>query len=208
MIVTPTPANLTLPGSPVPRSRGIHASGLIRSIAAHMGVLKAEWVDDPDYIGDSREITDPTAILRICIGLAWEEWYLKQLIKDGVMKHPGEMTVDNIHMTPDGVSTRTPHCMSGEPLGRVTLLHEVKATYKSIRTVGDFTNQWMWLAQGKGYCKGAKTRFVKYHVLHLCGDYKMPIKPIAQCWNVEFTQAEIDENWSLLTEYKDYQENR
>ena len=206
MIATPTSAKITLPGPGTPRTRGTHASGLIRSIAAHMGVLKAEWVDDPDDIGDVREINDPTAILRICIGLAWEDFYIRHiLLKEGVVKHPGEMTVDGIHMTPDGESVDviiTPKRHS------VLTIHEVKATYKSIKTVGDFTNQWMWLAQGKAYCKGAKTRYCKFHVLHLCGDYKMPIKPVAQCWNIEFTQQEVDENWDLLREYRDFREER
>ena len=213
MIINPTPANVFIPPTPVPRGQGIHVSGLIRSIAAHMGVLKPEWVDDPDYIGDSREITDETAILRILIGLAWEELYISKILcADGVVKHPKEYVLDHIHMSPDGISGKVVHGVTtmwgpNRTVGSL-LVHEVKATYKSIKTTADFSKQWMWLTQGMAYCKGVGTREIRFHVLHLCGDYKMPIKPVAKCWDIEFTQKEIDDNWALMRDYRDYQEAR
>jgi hypothetical protein len=197
MIITPTPAKMFLPRSSVARSEGIHVSGLIRSIAAIMGILKPEWVDDPDYIGDIREITDPAAVLRICIGLAWEEWYISNILtRDGVADHPGEMCVDGVHMTPDGIST--------SPL----TIHEVKASYKSINTTADFSKQWMWLTQLKCYCKGARTLYGRFHVLHICGNYKFPLSPELKCWDIEFTKKEIDTNWELMREYRDYKEGK
>ena len=83
------------------------------------------------------------------------------------------------------------------------IVHEVKATYKSTRTVGDLSSQWMWLAQIKAYCKGLDTRHARLHVLFLCGDYTYPIKPVLKVWDIEFTQEEIDANWELLRDYRD-----
>jgi hypothetical protein len=158
-------------------------------------------------MADKREITDPVAILRICIGLAWEEYYLGMFLKGKVMKHPAERCVDGIHMSPDGVSKEwlerenVPH-----PGVMITRVHEVKATYKSINTVGDLSREWLWLTQVKAYCKGMKTTHANLHVLFICGDYKMPIRPMVKEWTLEFTQHEIDENWAMLREYRDYRE--
>jgi hypothetical protein len=209
MRVTPRPVELFLPPSPVARSKGVHQSAIIRSIAMEMGILKWDGVDEPT-MADVRHITDPVAIQRICIGLAWEEWYIPQILsREGIKKHPGEMCVDNIYMTPDGVGPGgviiTPEAIQNKRYPIVPcIIHEVKATYKSINTVGDLCSQWLWLSQVKGYCKGAGTRLARLHVMFLCGDYKMPIQPVTKAWDLEFTQKEIDDNWSLLKDYRDY----
>lgn len=197
MIVTPVVKSITLPPPSVPRGKGIHISGLIRGIAIEMGILKGDTSDDA-RLADVREITEPTAVLRICIGLAWEEFYINNILtRDGVVKHPGETRVDGIYMTSDGESLDV---VNGKHFIRI---HEVKATYKSAKTVADMGKNWMWLAQMKAYCVGAQTRFARLHVLLLCGDYKMPIRPMLQCWDIEFTQKEIDDNWDLLKSYRD-----
>jgi hypothetical protein len=203
MKVTPQPINLTLPAG-APRSKGVHVSALIRGIATETGVLDAKWAEELSLV-DVRTITDLTAILRISIGLAWEDWYIKQILSaEGVLDHPGEMKVDGVYMTCDGESLDV-IITSEDPQGTSQIvIHEVKATYKSTRTVGELEDQWMWLQQVKAYCKGAKTRFAKLHVLFLCGDYKMPLQPQLKCWLVEFEQEEIDESWELLTSYRDY----
>lgn len=216
MIITPTEASVFLPQPEVKRGTGVHASNIVRNIAAEMGILKREYVDDIDHLvlTDTREITDRTAILRMAIGLAWEDWYIKNMLApQGVQKHPGEMLLDGIHMSPDGESLELrPEKIKGPfggkkyaayPSKYTLVIHEVKATYKSINTVADFNNQWMWLTQIKCYCKGAKTRYGRFHVLFLCGDYKFPIRPIKMCWDIEFTQKELDDNWELMTCYRD-----
>jgi hypothetical protein len=204
MRFTPRPVNLTLPAPLVPRSKGTHVSGIIRNIALEMGVLKSDGVDEPT-MADIRVITDPTAIMRILIGLAWEEFYLPQI--PNVKKHPGEMCVDGVYMTPDGIENgRAPLGCSG-PLGRSpSIIHEVKATYKSLKTASDLNSQWLWMTQISAYCKGYGTRFARLHVLFLNGDYKYPLQPQVKAWDIEFEQAEIDRNWDMLREYRDYRE--
>ena len=206
MRAIPREVNLIIPAPIVPRGEGTHVSAIIRAIAISTGVLKAEGGDEPS-MADKREITDPVAILRICLGLAWEEYYLGMFLKDKVMKHPAERCVDGIHMSPDGISREwVEHANRPHPGVMITFVHEVKATYKSINTVGDLSKEWLWLTQVKAYCKGMKTTHAKLHVLFICGDYKMPIRPMIKEWTLEFTQREIDENWSMLKEYRDYRE--
>lgn len=197
MTITETEVEVTLPESKAVRSDGIHVSSIIRCIATETGLLKSEWAEELSLV-DVREITDPVAILRINIGLAWEEHYIPML-KD-VVDHPGEMEVDAIYMTHDGESVSV--IVTEQKSKYVLLIHEVKATYKSIKTVGDLSNQWMWLAQMKAYCKGRNTRYARMHTLFICGDYKFPIIPVLKVWDLEFTQAEIDENWELLVDYR------
>ncbi len=210
MIVTQEPVKLFLPPPKTIRSKGVHVSSIIRCIATETGILKPEWAEELSLV-DVRTITDPVAVLRISIGLAWEEWFIPNILAiDGVVDHPGEMQVDGIYMTHDGESldviiTSEPS-MGGsysERAGSSVVIHEVKSTYKSINTVGDLTKEWMWLAQLKAYCHAKQTRYAKLHALFICGDYSYPIKPQLRRWGIEFTQKEIDENWELLRQYKE-----
>jgi hypothetical protein len=200
MTAREVPVTVSLPASKTPRSQGIHVSAIIRCIAAETGILKAEWVEDLSLV-DVREITDQTAVLRIMIGLAWESLYLPELAELGVIDHPGEMRVDGIYMTHDGESVSVVSSSDDGCNHYGTVVHECKATYKSTRTVGNMGGQFMWMSQVKAYCKGKGTRHAMMHVLFLCGDYTFPIKPVLKVWEIEFTQAEIDQNWALITGY-------
>lgn len=193
------PVSLHLPESKTERSEGIHVSALIRAIATEQGILKPEWAEEVSLV-DVRQITDPVAVLRINIGLAWEAHYIP--LVGNIVDHPGEMQVDGIYMTHDGESVDVIVSPKGTKV--VQFCDEVKATYKSTRTVGDLSTQWMWVTQCKAYCKGLGTRFARLHVLFLCGDYSYPISPLLKVWNIEFTQEEIDMNWELLRDYRDY----
>lgn len=200
--------SLKLPAPPTVRSRGVHLSSIIRSIAGATGILKPEYIDSAETnLYGERGITDPAAILRMSIGLAWEAWYIPQILsqEQGVQEHPGEMVVDGVYMTPDGESVDVIITSGRKHI--INKIHEVKATYKSTNTVGDLSREWMWITQMAGYCKGACTKYACMHVLFLCGDYKMPIVPQLKCWDVEFTQAEIDTRWAMLTEYRDFKES-
>ena len=215
---------LILPVSLTPRSQGVHQSAIIRCIATESGILKPEWAEELT-LADSRTITDEVAIARICMGLAWEEWYIHTQLPE-VVDHPGEMLLDGVYMTPDGMELTT-LILDGRNRHEL-MLHEVKLTYKSINTVsgrqdskdphdwnywahrsydsmveaiGPMSSQWMWLAQTKGYAKAAGTRFVTLHVLYVCGDYSWPMRPIPYTYVIEFTQLELDQNWDLMLDY-------
>lgn len=219
MKVIGRPVELVLPPSQTPRSPGIHLSGITRCIATESGILKPEWAEELSLV-DIRLITDPIAITRICMGLAWEEWYIRTQLPE-VVDHPGEMLLDGVYMTHDGEELIT--LILDARLRRRLKLHEIKLTFKSMRTVGgaqwkDWENvefdseqdaggplasQWMYTAQTKGYCKGAGTNLVDLHVLFACGDYTYPIRPVPYKYEIEYTQDEIDDNWHLHMEYRD-----
>lgn len=139
------------------RSEGVHLSGIIRCLAIENDLLSPDTLEELSLV-DARTIVDPAAVLRISIGLAWEQWYIRQL--QGVTDHPGELYLDGIYMTPDG------ECVDqvwrdvrriwvpGQPRlglwprpprnqalwGWQQICYELKSTYKSMNTVG-FTGQ-------------------------------------------------------------------
>ncbi len=184
---------LTLPPSKTPRSPGQHVSGIIRPLAAEVGFLDKKWCEDLSLV-DTREITDPTTILRIRIGLAWEQHLIPTL--EGVVDHPGELKLEGVYMSPDGESVD--RVFSGSR-GIELIIHEVKATYKSSRR--DVREQWMWLTQIKAYCKAAGTRFARLYILYICGDYKAPISPQHHIYEIEFSQEELETSWATLVDY-------
>lgn len=203
------PIDLKLPESRTPRSPGTHVSTLITGIALETGVLDAKWADDFS-LTDVRTITDPMGILRISIGLAWEEWYIPQL--PDVVDHPGEMCVEGVYMTHDGETIVVILTHQG-PQSKIAVV-EVKATYKSVKTVAprlvtndpndpdDLETQWMWVSQCQAYCKALGTNIAFLHVLFICGDYSYPITPVLLCWRIEFTDEEIDGKWELIRDYR------
>lgn len=214
MIATLIPTELRLPEPKAPRSFGVHVSTLIKSVALKNKVLKPEHAGELKLIevggqDDWWKSLSPANRLRIALGLAWEEWYLPTLADQGVIDHPGEMCVESIYMTHDGESldclTLGPALENGKVW--VPVVHEIKCTYKSSKTVGYLATQWMWTAQTKAYCKGLNTRHAYIHVLFPCGDYSFPITPQLKVWHVEYSQAEIDDNWDVLvTEMRHLQE--
>lgn len=182
----------------------MHVSTLIRRMAQDDGILQYEQEEELQLISDIRVITDPVAICRINMGLAWEEHYIPMIPE--VVDHPGEMEYEGIYMTDDGEEVITVIKPQGRVIG--TKVHEVKATYKSINTVkglddGIITRKtWMWMAQLKAYCMGLNTRYAALHVLFVCGDYTWPMRPRSLRWDFEFEDSEIESNWELLRDYK------
>lgn len=208
MKTTLTPVALPVPDSGIPRTKGIHVSSVIRAIAAESGILKPEYVDSLELVDVSRVDWWPGLSIRaqllIALGMAWDQWYLNNL--EHVVPAPGEMQLDGIYMTPDGESLDV--IRVERVTKHVLCIHETKLTSKSTRTVGNLTSQWMWLTQMKAYCKAAGTCIAYLHVLFLYGDYRRPYQPQIgplrgkpMCWRIEFTQAELDENWDLITGY-------
>lgn len=169
-------------------------------MAIDLGILKEEVIEDLG-IADEQEAwwasLEDVSKLRIAMGLAWEEWYIPQIPE--VIDHPGELSLDDVAMSPDGESLDV---IITDRARHEVRIHEVKATYKSIKTVGDLTTQWMWRSQIMGYCKARGTRHAALHVLFVDGDYTWPMRPKAMRWDIEFTQAELDADWELKMDYR------
>ena len=202
MTVTEIDAPLFLPESDEPRSPGVHLSSIIRRIAIQEGILTTDEEESMGLLSDHREITDPVAILRISIGLAWEQYYIPRILGPAldVVDHPGEMLVDGIYMTPDGESVGIVHVEKRGKKRHDSIVHEIKATYKTARK--DIRKQWMWIAQMRSYCRAKGTCHAMLHVLFICGDYSRPIKPMLRTFVFEFTQEELDSTWDLMLECK------
>lgn len=154
---------------------------------------------------DFRQVTNRTAILRMCLGLAWEEWYIPQL--PDVVDHPEEIKYEGVYMSMDGESLTVVFSQYNSRRMVAPIVHEVKVTWKSLNTVGlldtpeRLRKNWIWLAQLKTYCIAKKTRFARLHSYFVCGDYKRPIQPQLKVYNFEFTDEELNENWTFLTDY-------
>jgi len=216
VIVTPVTFDLQLP-PPDGRSPGIHQSSIIRNIAIEHGILTPDAVEELSLV-DSRDITDPVALGRIGLGIGWERYYIPEVLTrhHNVLDHPPEICHEGVYMSRDGESVSVIITSTGPRMACV--VHEVKCTYKSVRTVAgrDYViataeelaqaiqRQWMWMAQIKGYCLARKTRFAVLHVLFVCGDYTYPIRPKNMAWQLEFEDIELENNWATLRDYRDH----
>lgn len=183
-------------------------------IAQETGHLKPEWCESLNElsiveVSSSTKFLDQDIALRVAIGLAWEDWYIStQLVPEGIMDHPGEYCVDGIYMSPDAEELST--IIVDKRPQHIIRVHEIKATGKSVNTVGETAEElkascFMWLCQIMAYCKGAGTRFADLHVLFRYGDYVRPFMlPQKKRFRMEFTQEEIDGNWEMIRSYRDY----
>lgn len=183
---------------------------VVKSLALTHGILDAKWADDMSLVevsGNGERWWNSLPIeaqLRMSMGMAWEDWYMRQL--PHVIPHSGEMQVDGIYMTLDGESLDTILTPLGERL--VPAIHEIKLTYKSTKTVGELGTRikgvspnWMVETQTKGYCKGKNARLCYVHMLFVNGDYSYPLKPELRVWQIEYEQAEIDETWDRIRQH-------
>lgn len=210
MKVTVESIQIALPPSKQARSKGIHVSSIIRCVAQETGILKPEWCEELDMleIKPNTRFDDPVVALRVSIGLAWEEWYIREVLgPEGVVDHPGELFFDGIYLSPDAEELSAV-IVDRKPKHRLKI-HEIKTTAKSTNTVGEteeeLQGQWMWMAQLKAYCKAAGTTLADLHVLFLYGAYERPfMRPVKKRYHIEFTQDELDDNWALLTRYRDH----
>jgi len=189
------------------------------------GILKPEWDDDHSLIERDSQVwwgnLLPGVQAKIAMGLAWEQWYIPTQLPE-IVDHPGEYCTDGIYMTPDG-----------EELTRVILdrwgnkIHEIKFTFKSIKTVcgpewqkwtqetfdserdgvGPLSSQWMWMAQCKGYCYSAQTNYCDLHVCFAMADYRYRLEvPPVWRYSLTFTDNELADNWDLMTAYRDHKQ--
>lgn len=161
------------------RSPGIHLSGVLRYIAETSGILRP--VDD----------LDEELPLRMVLGLAWEEFAVS--LYPAIFYQPGEAHRDGVAMTCDGIDF-------AQADGR--RLEEFKATWKRVRSGEQLLRDWLWMHQGRGYCKGYGVDRVRWHVYYVNGDYRGS-GPIYMRYLVEFTAEEIDQTWYMVLANRD-----
>lgn len=218
-LVTRNPPNLQ-------RSPGLHVSGLIRAAAIDQGLLD----DDIDQQGHQlttnhvplrviigsawdehidRRIAGPSGLRGTYRPAEW-----------GCPLDDTNPHSEVVYSSPDG--------FTGWRVHGYYIIHEFKLTWKSQRM--QLAHQWMWLSQcmcyvytqrhPKRYTRMALTSpqieireqfetnhnvptVVNLHVTHVNGDYRDGVRtdPIYQCFELKFTDQELQENWNLLRGY-------
>ena len=160
------------------RSTGLHLTDIISDIMTASGMQKtasgANWA--PDQLNMAAEV-----------GFMWEEVF-SQALKDRLPCRIGEVVCDGVAMSPDGMEMEME---SGE-----VVLAEYKVKWASSKR--DPTENFKWMAQVKGYCKGLGLTKVRMYVLYVNGDYRGS-GPQFKTYAIEFTELEIAENWEMIT---------
>ncbi len=192
------PSGKTTPKlGPAPlRSPGLHVSTLLKRIAIALGLIKSlkamggKWKAEP--------VIDEEAFpLQMALGLAYEDFMSLQYPE--MIYHPGELVLDGIAGSPDGI-TPLPDLPQYEGLGDA-VVDEFKFTYKSGRHDINHPNYKMWLWQIMAYCKMLGVLCARLHVLFVngCYDYAAPGLPcLYRIYCIQFTQDELDRNWEML----------
>lgn len=158
------------------RSSGVHVSGIVKYCLQAAGLLTKD--DESDEFDQDA----PRWLLRMAIGMAWESW-VTGLWKE-IVWQPGEVSLDGIAGSPDGLST----------LNRVKCLEEFKVTWKSVATHKNVIRERVWIWQIMAYLKLTERTTVRLHVLWVNSDYRPPM-PKYTTHLIQFTKKEIDDFW-------------
>jgi hypothetical protein len=185
-------------GSSKQRPAGIHVSGILRVIALKLGKLHA---DDEDVPISAYSGLPASALLRVALGLAWEEWIADRIIPE-TSPWPGTLLLDDIYGSPDGMRVLPDSTLA---------IDEIKLTWTSAaKSVED---RWMWLAQTKAYCwmaeqaHGIPCRHARWYPYYVNGDYgksgTWDRGPVFAPVDLEFTEDELRSNWRMILAHKD-----
>lgn len=163
------------------RSEGLHVSEIYKRLMVRL---------DPKTYGKP---IDDEAKRRMEVGILFENVLEQGLAeKYGVCRVGEVVSPEGVIMSPDGVN---PTAIAGE---------EYKATFKSCRhgIVDEYGMPLpgfvVWFVQMKAYAKWLELLDWLLRVLFICGDYSRPIQPQFHIYKIQFTQDEVDENWSML----------
>lgn len=105
---------------------------------------------------------------------------------------PGEYELDGLIGTPDLLE------IPDLKRSHITTVIEIKLTWMSARWDPESIKFWRYWVQLMAYCKLVGTHHGQLHVCHINGDYRENRLPIYRVYGVEFTDAELSENWAML----------
>lgn len=163
------------PEQEAPRSEGCHVSSIINYLSTSLGRRENTF---------TRADLDLFAIL----GRVFEVVLARTMFPPPRYVRLGELECDGIIGSPDAFDC--------EDMAVV----EMKATWKSSsREIESFSEYWWQL---KSYCKLTQTTKATLVVFFVCGNWKPPV-PQLRCWDATFTDAEIAENWAMITRNKE-----
>lgn len=183
------PGTFNLRRNSAGRSPCVHVSQILREIALKIGVLKAEEKDEDlecIILGNSGIEGEEGRLCRMALGMAWEDWVLPDV--PGLVHQPGEMVVDGIALTPDGIAWNK----------QGVVVHEVKVTWKSMNR--GIEREWLWWTQLKAYCHAAGTVYGVMHVFWVMGDYRGS-GPRYMVYEAEFDKGELEGTWEVIKKH-------
>jgi hypothetical protein len=136
----------------------------------------------------------------MALGFNWERCLERTMAEvfpsERILLHPGEIVCDGIAMSPDGIDV-----VDG-------LLEEWKFTFKSATKRPDNGDFPTWICQIKSYCRALEFTKCRLRVMHIRGSYYKPLEdgkvadgPIVRTWLLEFSQEELDQNWSNILQH-------
>lgn len=187
------------------RSTGLHLSSVLRDLALRSGVLDQQYAEQGNL--------DENIILHV--GLAVED-YLAKCQHPEICYHPGELHLDGIAMSPDGITLIDSEDLADKFQVELDtwVLSEFKVTRKSSR---DFKESlrlrakkvllWLWQVQAYRYamnkrCEaGLECYIARLHIFFLNGDYSREGpggQPCYQIFQLEFTPEELESNWCMI----------
>lgn len=131
--------------------------------------------------------------VRLEAGLSFENMIEQEMAKRLSAFRPGEIvTPEGIIMSPDLILLNG-HARVGE----------LKLTWLSMKEMPTAPTNGVppkfekYLTQLKAYCHGMSVREARLIVYFVNGDYR-PMMPCLKAYDIEFTQRELDENWTML----------
>ncbi len=157
------------------RSKGLHLSTILESMEMDLGVKRdGKWEKNALFV----------------LGFLWERVlkfvFLKAQYEAGELISVGELEQDGIYLTPDVMDIEN------------WVHHENKFTFKSMRNDPHEYYRYWW--QIKAGCYALKTNRARLQVLFIMGDYRGS-GPRWKCWEAEFTDRELRENWQSILSF-------
>lgn len=167
-----------------PRGEGLHASDIYNSYYEQA---------NPKRYG--KKPNQPPPDLLFAVGLAWEQYFEKVLIAQGVLcARPGELVGEwkgrDIKFSPDLLI-----CNGEDRLG------EIKCAWMSSRLKPTDKDFQKYLTQGKMYAYFTGIHRVRYFVLHMVGNWRDYPFPQMRIWDIEFTKRELMDEMKTMMQH-------
>lgn len=187
-----------------PRSTGLHLSEIYGRLMAKL---------QPARFDKSK----PMNMQRVETGLLFENMLERALAEKFATVRPGEIFSDEgIAMSPDGIN---PTLMAGEEY-KSTWMSCGKGICETVIVNGVSCDVPLdkfqhWFIQMMGYAKWLEVRTFMLRVLFINGDCKyvesvnaitgrresMPTGPLFKTYQIQFTDEEVDANWTMLMDF-------
>jgi len=166
----------------IDRSQGIHLTDIMRAL---------KWDKYREAFGE------PTAEIRLIweCGFIWERVLSEGIYKPAGIIRPEPICLDKIWCSPDGIDRKGIFVPGGG-------LIEDKYTDRS-EAKHEILEDWWFMTQAKSYCKVTGYNKTLFRILYASGDYSRKIgrRKIDRYYLIEFTDQEINDNWSLILNY-------